>query len=164
MKKLFAVCLLVGALFACGMTAEAQTKKKSTRTSQSSSLSFTFKSFMKDSGMNGYELKSLKQIKTLLTSNGYKFVGGEYTQVSELDADCYIYRDSKGNLAMVTAITDSNVGVTDDVTEITFNFINSTERDKFIKGKTNDIYGAGDQVQVLVEGNNVTLIDDCYYC
>ena len=100
----------------------------------------------------------------MLTSNGYKYLGSEYTQVSELDADSYIYKDAKGNIITVTAINDRDAGAEDDVNEITFTFINSKERDKFIKGLKGNIYGAGDQVQIVVDGNTVTMIDDCYYC
>lgn len=166
MKKIITICLLVITLLVGGMTLDAKTTKKSAKTSQSrksSSSSFTVNSFIKGT-YNGYELKSLKQIKSLLTSNGYKYLGSEYTQVSEFDADAYIYEDSKGNIITVTAINDSSAGVTDDVNEITFTFINSNERDKFTKGKTYEIYGAGDQVQLTVDGNTVTLVDDCYYC
>ena len=166
MKKLFTICLLVGALLMGSMPFEAKTTKKTTRsgqTSKSTSSSFTINSFMKNSG-RGFELKSLKQIQSILTSNGYKYLGSEYTQISELDADSYIYKDSKGNIVTVTAINDSNAGAVNDVNEITFTFINSKERDKFTKGKTNEIYGAHDQVQMAVDGNTVTLVDDCYYC
>lgn len=166
MKKVITISLMVIALIMGGMSVEAKTTKKSTKTSQrsaSASASFTAKSFMKNTA-TGYELKSVKQIKSILASNGYKYIGSEYTQVYELDADCLIFRDSKGNEVLVVAITDSNVGVVEDVNEITLNFVNSTERDKFMKGVQNEIYGAGDQVQVQVNGNQVTLIDDCYYC
>lgn len=168
MKKTIALCLLAFAILIGGISAEAKTthkksKAKTTQTSKSGSDSFSVKSFMKDIA-RGYQLKSLKQIKSLLTSNGFKFIGSEYTQFSDLDADAYIFKDSKGNEVVVVAVNDSNVGVTDDVNEITFRFINSTERDKFTKGKTEGCFGAHDQVIFEVEGNTVTLSDDCYYC
>lgn len=118
---------------------------------------------MKDTG-RGYNLKSLNQIKSTLTSNGYKYAKTERTQVSGLNANAYIFNDSKGNEVVVVAISDSSIGVVDDVNEITFKFINSAERDKFTKGKTSDFYGVHDQVQLKVTGNIVKLEDDCYYC
>lgn len=166
MKKVITISLMVVALIMGGVSVDAKTTKKSTKTSQrsaSASASFTAKSFMQNTA-TGYALKSVKQIKSILASNGYKYIGSEYTQVSEFDADCFIFRDSKGNEVLVVAITDSNAGVVEDVNEITLNFVNSTERDKFMKGVQNEIYGAGDQVQVQVNGNQVTLVDDCYYC
>ena len=166
MKKIFAIALLAVALLAGGMTVEAKTIKKIAKTSQSRkspSSSLKVNSFMKNSG-RGYELTSLKQIRSILTSKGFKYIGSEYTQVSELDADGYIFKDSKGTEVTVVAITDSNVGVVDDVIEITFRFINAAERDKFTKGLNGNIYGAGDQVQIVVDGNTVIMIDDCYYC
>lgn len=166
MKRLFTICLLAGALLMAGMPAEAKTTKKTTKTSQNrkgASSSFTAKNFMR-SIARGYELKSLNQIKSILTSNGYKFVGSEYTQIYELDTDCYIYRDSKGNEVVVKAINDSSVGAVNDVNEITFTFVNSTERDKFLKGTDRDAYGAHDNVLITKNGNTVILEDDCYYC
>lgn len=165
MKKVISICLLVITLLVGGIPMEAKTAKKTAKTSQSrksSSSSLSVNSFMKNSG-RGYELTSLKQIRSILTSKGFKYIGSEYTQVSELDADGYIFKDSKGNEVVVVAITDSNVGVVEDVIEITFRFINASERDKFTKGKKNESYGAHDQVNLEVEGNTVTLTDDCYY-
>ena len=169
MKKIATVLMLVAALLVGGMSIEAKTTKKTTKTGQShkssSSSAFTPKSFMSSTG-RGYQLKSYSQIKSILTSNGYKYVGDEYTQYSysEIDADGYIFLDSKGNEVVVTEVNDSNVGVKGDVVEITFRFTNSGDRDKFLKGVTNEFYGAHDQVQVEVSGNTVTLSDDCYYC
>ena len=165
MKKIATILTIVAALLVGGMTIDAKTTKKTTKTSQSqkSSSSLTPKSFISRTS-GGYELKSYEQIKSILTSNGYKYRGGEYTQFSELDADGYIFTDSKGNEVVVTVVNDSNAGVTSDVVEISFRFTNSGDRDKFLKGEKSNVYGAHDQVQVEVSGNTVTMSDDCYYC
>lgn len=165
MKKIFTICLLAVTLLAGGIKAEVKTTKNSKsingRTSKRSSGSYSVSGFIQIT-RTGYALKSLKEVKSILTSNGFKYHGSKYTQVYGLDADRHIFIDSKGNEVLVIAITGGEA--IDDVNEITFNFINSAERDKFTNGKKSELYGAFDQVELKVNGNTVKLTDDCYYC
>ena len=164
MKKIITICLLAITLLMGGMALDAKTTKETAKTSQSRkrSSSFTVKSFM-EKAFRGYQLKDLKPIKSILTSNGYKYEGSEHTLDSGHDIDTYTFKDLKGNKVAVVVISDKEIGVVDDVNEIIFTFINSTERDKFTKKETIDSYGAHDQVIINVDGNTVKLSDDCYY-
>lgn len=170
MKKIATILILASVLLIGGVTLDAKTTKKSkaktSQTSKRSSKPFVVESFM-ESIDRGFRLKDFSDVKSILTSKGYKYVNSVKINIG-YDCKGVIerYKDSKGNKVELKVITefDSNRDFK-DINEIVMEFISSTERNNFLQGYRNgQIWGAHDNVILEVNGNTVKLYDDCYYC
>lgn len=145
MKNLAKIAVLVAAIVACSGTVSAAPAQINTIAGASqSSSSFNAMAFFKTGIDTTISFKSLSTIKSLLTSNGFKYTSAGTTTLKEWNYDLDDYKKrtaktlvyKKAGVGTVTIALSSNGS---SASQIKVQFTSSSQRDNFTKKAKSDM-------------------------